>query len=164
MATSATAHDEFTAFAGPATPRLVRTAYLLCRDWHLAQDLVQITLAKVYGAWRRLAGSTQLEAYCRRVLVHTVIDHRRRRASGEIAVAQLPEASVPEVPADPDLRLTLLDALATLPELDRAIIVLRYWEDCSIELTARLVGVSPAAVKTRSRRALAVLRGRLAPR
>jgi RNA polymerase sigma factor (sigma-70 family) len=71
---------------------------------------------------------------------------------------------VPEVPADPDLRLTLLDALATLPELDRAIIVLRYWEDCSIELTARLVGVSPAAVKTRSRRALAVLRGRLAPR
>ena len=66
--------EEFTAFVAAATPRLRRTAYLMCRDWHLAQDLTQLTLAKMYASWGRIWRTANLEAYSRRVLMNAVFD------------------------------------------------------------------------------------------
>jgi RNA polymerase sigma-70 factor (sigma-E family) len=158
----AAADREFTAFAESAAPRLRRTAVLMCRDWHFAQDLTQITLAKMYVSWRRIWRTANLEAYSRRVLMNAVFDQKRRRSDTEVVLAELPERVV-YGDGGAELRVTLVDALATLPVRDRAIVVLRYWEDHSVETVADLLGVSTAVVKTQSSRALARLRDILGP-
>ena len=80
-AAEAVRHDvDFTEFATAAAPRLRRTAYLMTRDWHLAQDLTQITLAKMYASWSRVRRAASLEAYSRRVLMNAIFDQRKRRA------------------------------------------------------------------------------------
>jgi RNA polymerase sigma-70 factor (sigma-E family) len=153
---------EFTAFAEAAAPRLRRTAFLMCRDWHLAQDLTQITLAKMYVSWRRIWRTANLEAYSRRVLMHVLFDQKRRRSDSEIALATLPERpGRGGQDGTAELRITLVDALATLPQRDRAIVVLRYWEDHSVETVADLLDVSTAVVKMQSARSLARLRAML---
>nr|MDT0656566.1 SigE family RNA polymerase sigma factor [Micromonospora sp. DSM 115978] len=154
--------DEFVAFAHAAAPRLRRTAYLMCRDWHLAQDLTQITLAKAYVSWKRISRAANVEAYTRKILLRVLLDHQRRRSSREVATAALPEPSPDgSGQAGPDLRLTLLDALGSLPERDRAIVVLRYWEDHSVETVAEILAISPAVVKSQSARSLTRLRALL---
>ncbi|GAA0799193.1 SigE family RNA polymerase sigma factor [Spirilliplanes yamanashiensis] len=159
----AAADREFTAFAESAAPRLRRTAFLMCRDWHLAQDLTQIALAKMYVSWRRIWRTANLEAYSRRVLMNAVFDQKRRRSDTEVVLAEVPERGPGAAAADPELRVTLVDALATLPVRDRAIVVLRYWEDHSVETVADLLGVSTAVVKTQSSRSLSRLRDLLGP-
>ena len=151
------ADEEFTAFVAAASPRLRRTAYLMCRDWHLAQDLTQITLAKMYASWGRLWRTANLEAYSRRVLMNAVFDQRRRRSDSEVVLADLPEPAGP-APRSTDLQLTLMDALATLPVRDRAIVVLRHWEDQSVETVAEVLGVSVSVVKMGNARSLTRLR------
>jgi RNA polymerase sigma-70 factor (sigma-E family) len=151
------ADEEFTAFVAAASPRLRRTAYLMCRDWHLAQDLTQITLAKMYASWGRLWRTANLEAYSRRVLMNAVFDQRKRRSDSEVVLADLPESAGP-AQGGSDLQLTLMDALATLSVRDRAIVVLRHWEDRSVETVAEVLGVSASVVKMGNARALARLR------
>jgi DNA-directed RNA polymerase specialized sigma24 family protein len=124
--------EEFTAFVAAAAPRLRRTAYLMCRDWHLAQDLAQITLAKMYASWGRIRQADNLEAYSRRVLMNTVFDLKMRRSNSEVVSADLPERPGPGPDAGVDLHVALLAALATLPVRDQAIVVLRHWEDQSV--------------------------------
>jgi RNA polymerase sigma-70 factor (sigma-E family) len=153
----AVADEEFTAFVAAASPRLRRTAYLMCRDWHLAQDLTQITLAKMYASWGRLWRTANLEAYSRRVLMNAVFDQKKRRSDSEVVLADLPEPAGP-AQRSTDLQLTLMDALATLPVRDRAIVVLRHWEDQSVETVAEVLGVSVSVVKMGNARALARLR------
>jgi RNA polymerase sigma-70 factor (sigma-E family) len=153
----ALADEEFTAFVVAASPRLRRTAYLMCRDWHLAQDLTQITLAKMYASWGRLWRSANLEAYSRRVLMNAVFDQRKRRSDSEVVLADPPEPAGSAQPGT-DLQLTLMDALATLPVRDRAIVVLRHWEDQSVETVAEVLGVSVSVVKMGNARALGRLR------
>lgn len=145
--------SEFSEFAEAAVTRLRQTAFLLSRDWHLAQDLTQITLAKVYVRWRRIDDP---HAYARKTLLRAFLDHRRRRSSGEVAVAELPETSA--AGDQPDLRLTLFDALGHLPPRDRAIVVLRYWEDLSVRAVAELLDLSESNVKIQSMRSLDKLR------
>ena len=143
-------------FATARGGALFRTAWLLTGDWHLAQDLVQDTLGRLYARWPAVAAADRPEAYARTVLVRLFLSQRRRRSSTE-----RPTALVDEVPApdgDSDLRVTLLDALARLDRLDRSVVVLRYWQDLDAATTAELVGLSPAAVRTRCSRALARLR------
>jgi RNA polymerase sigma-70 factor (sigma-E family) len=152
-----TRDDEFTAFVAAASPRLRRTAYLMSRDWHLAQDLTQITLARMYAAWPRICRTANLEAYSRRVLMNAVLDQRRRRSDSEVVLADLPDRPAPR-PDGADLHLALLDALATLPVRDQAIVVLRHWEDQSVEAVAEILGVSVSVVKMQNLRALARLR------
>lgn len=147
--------EEFVEFANAHAAGLRRTAYLMCRDWHLAQDLTQTTLAKLYAAWGRLDWLENPAAYAKKTLLRTYLDHQRRRKVREVVVESIPDSGVDE---SPDLRLTLLDALARLSERDRAIVVLRYWEDQSVEAVAELVGVSMSVVKTQSMRSLARLR------
>ncbi|MEU8259642.1 SigE family RNA polymerase sigma factor [Micromonospora sp. NPDC048999] len=149
---------EFTAFVAATAPGLRRTAYLMCRDWHLAQDLTQITFAKMYASWGRIRGTANPEAYSRRVLVNAIFDQKKRRSDSELVLAELPEA--PHHPPDdtPELHITLLRALATLSIRDQAIVVLRHWEDQSVETVAGILGVSVSVVKTQNARALSRLR------
>ena len=157
----ADADAEFTAFAVAAAPRLRRSAYLMCRDWHLAQDLTQITLARMYASWRRLWRTVNLEAYSRRVLMNAVFDHKKRRSDSEIVLERLPERSGTSRDGAVELHVALMDALATLPVRDRAIVVLRHWEDHSVETVAEILGVSASVVKTQGARSLSRLRAAL---
>lgn len=151
---------DFLDFAATRAGHLFRSACLLTGgDTHLAEDLVQETLGTMYVTWRRIVRVGNPAGYAQTVLVRTLLSHKRRRSSGES-----PTAEFPDVPAGADgsdaalLRLTLLDALARLAPKDRAVVVLRYWEDRSIEETADSMRVSSSAVRTRSVRALAKLR------
>jgi RNA polymerase sigma-70 factor (sigma-E family) len=153
---------EFVEFAQASSIRLQQAAYLMCRDWHLAQDLTQATLTKVYLAWGRInrTGGDRY-AYARTVLLRQLLDFQRLRRSSEIAVETLPEH--PASATEPTTRLTLLDALSLLSPRDRAVVVLRYWEDQSVETTAEALGISASAVRTQSVRALSLLRTHLQP-
>jgi RNA polymerase sigma-70 factor (sigma-E family) len=153
--------DDFTAFAEAAAPRLRRAAYLMVRDWHLAQDLAQITLAKMYASWRRIGRMDNREAYSRRVLMNAVFDLKRRHSATEVVLADLPDTPSPGHGSPSVVHLGLMDALATLPPRDRAIVVLRHWEDLSVETTADILGVSASVVKMQSLRALGRLRALL---
>jgi len=121
-----TSADEFIEFATVASPRLRRTAFLLCGDWHTAEDLAQTTLAKMFAAWRRVSQLDAVYPYATRTLVNTYLAGRRRKRAAELLLSRLPDRAV-EPPA-PELRLVVLDALATLPPKARAVVVLRYWE------------------------------------
>ncbi|AUG75054.1 RNA polymerase sigma24 factor [Kitasatospora sp. MMS16-BH015] len=158
------AEAEFTAFAEAAATRLRQIAYLMCRDWHLAQDLTQTTLTKLYVAWPRITRrDTEPFGYARKVLLNSLLDHKRLRSSTELATDLIPERG-PDTrcsTASADVRLTLVDALGLLPPRDRAIVLLRYWEDHSVEATAEILGISVSVVKTQSMRSLAQLRERL---
>ncbi len=151
-----TSADEFIEFATAASPRLRRTAFLLCGDWHTAEDLAQTTLAKMFVAWRRVSQLDAVQAYATRTLVNTYLAGRRRKRATELLPGRLPDRAVE--PDAPELRLVVLGALATLPAKARAVVVLRYWEDLSIEQVADLLGCSPGNVKSQSARSLDKLR------
>lgn len=150
---------EFTAFATAVAPRLFRTALLMCGDWHLAEDLVQTTLAKLFVKWAKVERADVPEAYARGVLTKTFLSHKRVRRNTELPSVDLgADRAAPEPPD----RLELFEALRTLDALDRAVVVLRYWEDRSVGQTAAEVGLSEGAVRTRASRALSRLRTELA--
>ena len=156
--TSPARDEEFAAFVVTATPRLRRTAYLMVRDWHLAQDLTQLTLARMYASWGRIWRTANLEAYSRRVLMNAVFDQRKRRSHSEVVLAELPDRPGRSAADSPELHVALLRALATLPVRDQAIVVLRHWEDHSVDTVAEILGVSSSVVKMQSMRALGRLR------
>jgi RNA polymerase sigma-70 factor (sigma-E family) len=157
-------HEEFTGYAQARAGRLRDTAYLLCGDWHQAQDLTQATLAKVFVAWERIHRRESVDAYARTVLLRELLTERRRRRSGERPVAEVPEPAGELAVSGPDraaLRLTLLDALSRLAPNRRAVIVLRYWDDQSVEAVAEIMRLTPGAVKSLTVRALQDLRSML---
>lgn len=149
---------EFTAFVESSGTRLRRSAYLMCRDWHLAQDLTQHTFAKMYAVWGRIRTGTNLEGYSRRVLMNLVFDRQGRRKGSEVVLAELPDRPDQGAPGSPELRLDLVDALARLSVEDRAVLVLRHAEDHSVDTVAAILGVSASVVKMRNARALGRLR------
>jgi RNA polymerase sigma-70 factor (sigma-E family) len=151
--------EAFSAFAAAVTPRLFRSALLMCGDWHLAEDLVQTTLGKLYVAWRRVERADAPEAYARGTLTKTFLSHRRVRRNNETPTVDLGDHA--GTAQDSSTRLELFAALRTLEPLDRAVVVLRYWEDRSVAETARDVQLSEGAVRTRASRALARLRTEL---
>ena len=150
---------EFVEFASARSSQLFRAACLLTGDWHLAEDLVQETLGKLFLSWRRVSRVESPAAYANTVLVHTYLSHRRLRRVGERPSARLPEVARPN--EDMALRLALLDGLALLSPKDRAVLVLRYWEDWSVEETADALHLSVGAVRTQAHRALQRLRALL---
>jgi RNA polymerase sigma-70 factor (sigma-E family) len=151
-----TSAEEFIEFATVTSPRLRRTAFLLCGDWHTAEDLAQTTLAKVFGSWVRISRKDAANAYATRILVNTYLADRRRKRVGEVLTATPPEHAVQ--PQAPEARMVLLDALATLPPGARAVVVLRYWSDLSVDQVAAVLGCSAGNVKSQSARALDKLR------
>jgi RNA polymerase sigma-70 factor (sigma-E family) len=144
--------DEFVATRSGA---LLRTAYLLTGEHALAEDLVQTALAKSWFAWGRIDGPP--EPYVRRVLVTTYSTWWRRKWTGERPAGELPEVPVPAGTAVED-RDALWRALAALPRRQRAVVVLRYYEDLSEADTAAALGISKGTVKSQAARALAALR------
>jgi RNA polymerase sigma-70 factor (sigma-E family) len=150
--------EEFAEFARARQQRMYRQAYLLCGEPEHARDVVQTVLLKLYRAWPRVSQATYIDAYCHKTLVRTYLDGQRRRRR-ERELHRLPEP--PRSDGSAELRVTLLAALAELPARARAVVVLRYWEDLSIEQTAEALGCSVGTVKAQSSRALATLRDRL---
>jgi RNA polymerase sigma-70 factor (sigma-E family) len=151
-----TSAEEFVEFAEAMSPRLRRTAFLLCGDWHTAEDLTQMALEKVFVSWRRIRRHDAVHAYATRTLVNTYLANRRLKRTGELLTGWFPERPV-EAPA-PETRLMLVDALATLPPRARAVVVLRYWADLSVEQVADMLGCSTGTVKDYSACALDKLR------
>jgi RNA polymerase sigma-70 factor (sigma-E family) len=148
-----TTFESFVASTGNQT---FRTALLLCGDWHLAEDLTQSTYAKVFASWPKVRRADNPPAYLRTVLMNTYLSHRRLRCSSETPSASLPDTALPGT--DPSTRLALLDGLRALSRTDRAVLVLRYWEDRSVAQTAHDLGLSEGAVRTRTTRAAQRLR------
>ena len=151
---------EFTEFVTARSTQLYRTAYLLAGSPDRAEDLVQTALTKAYAAWWRVRRADDPVAYVHGVLIKAFLSEKRRRSSGELPVATTPERAVH--PPDPADRLALITALAALAPVDRAVVVLRFWEDRSVAQTATDLGLTEAAVKNRSLRALRALRTHLA--
>lgn len=149
--------DGFAAFVAARSPGLARTAYLLTRDHALAEDLLQTALAKSWLAWSRIAGDP--EPYVRRTLVNTYTTWWRRRWNGETPTDTVPEpAARPDATRTVDERDLLWQALGRLPKRQRAVLVLRYYEDRSVDETADLLGCSTGTVKSQTSKALARLR------
>ncbi|MGW2250562.1 SigE family RNA polymerase sigma factor [Kitasatospora sp. NPDC001660] len=159
MSDAAPDFEEFVAACGP---KLLRTAWLLTGDPHQAEDLLQTALAKVWPKWDRIA-IERPEAYVRKVLVNSHVSWWRRRWTGELPHGELPEPPVHR--ADPFEDVVLSQVVATavraLPPRQRAVVVLRFFEDLSVEETAEVLRCTTGTVKSQSHRALAALRGKL---
>lgn len=148
--------DEYAAFVHAAWPRLYRTAYLLLGDHGLAEDLVQTALAKTYASWRNVRCLDAAGGYARTVLLNTATSWFRRPSwRRELASEELPASSYDADLAD---RPAVLDALRTLAPRQRAVIVLRFYEDLSVADTATTLGCSTGTVKSQTSDALARLR------
>jgi RNA polymerase sigma-70 factor (sigma-E family) len=147
---------EFDAFVTQRGQALLRTAYLLTGDWGTAEDLLQTALAKSWFAWSRIDGPP--EPYVRRVIATTYATWWRRRWRTERPTAELPEQYGPDQTAAVNDRDELWRALTALPRRQRAVLVLRYFEDLSEAETAAALGVTVGTVKSQSSKALAALR------
>jgi RNA polymerase sigma-70 factor (sigma-E family) len=154
-----TGDDEFVRFAEAAFPRLRRTAFLLCGDWHAAEDLAQVTLTKVFASWHRIVRNDSAGAYATRTLLNAYLADSRRKRHTEVLAGNVPERAVDQ--PGPELRLDVMAAFATLPPKARAVVILRYWEDLSVEQAAEMMGCSAGTVKSQSARALDKLRALL---
>jgi RNA polymerase sigma-70 factor (sigma-E family) len=149
-------------FAELFTSRAValrRTAYLLCGDWHRAEDLTQTAFAKCFAAWGRLREPAAAEAYLRSTLMNAFLDDNKRGWRREHATAELPERIAPA--ADTESRMVVLAALAAVPPRQRACLVLRFYDDLSVEATAEALGCSSGTVKSNTARGLDALHRRL---
>src|SRR5262249_9517599 len=136
---------------------LRRTAYLLCGDWSRAEDLVQDALCRLFVVWRRASTVDQVHLYTRKILIHGYLSQRRRRRPAEVPLdhAAEPAAAAPST----EDRLDLMAALARIPPGQRAVLVLRFFDDLSVDETARLLNCSTGNVKSQTARGLDALRG-----
>lgn len=150
--------EGFAEFVAARSRDLLRFAWLLCGDWSTAEDLVQTALAKTWGHWQHIDHADP-SRYVRRVIVTTRISGLRRRWRGEVPTARLPEAPQPgDAFRTADERQALIAALAELPPRQRAVIVLRYFEDLPESDTAAAMGCTVGTVKSQTAKALAALR------
>jgi RNA polymerase sigma-70 factor (sigma-E family) len=152
---------EFRAFVAAQGDQLRRTAYLLCRDWYAADDLVSITLTKLFRHWRRVSAADNPAAYARGVLTNAWLDERRRPWHREDPFDVLPDRADVRVHADAsgvEDRQDLMDLLQRLPAGRRAVVVLRYYCDLSVEQTADLLGITTGTVKSQAAKGLTALR------
>ncbi|NUR73811.1 MAG: SigE family RNA polymerase sigma factor [Hamadaea sp.] len=149
--------DEFRAFVTVRMDRWRRAAYLLCHDWHLADDLVAVVVGKIYDHWRRVAAADNPDAYAQRVLTRSWLDERRRPWRREHPTGLPPEPAHAQADRTAD-RSHLIALLAGLAPGQRAVVVLRFYFDHSVEETAELLGISVGTVKSQSARGLETLR------
>ena len=150
--------DGFVEFVHGAGASLRGTAYLISGDWYRADDAVQDALHKLYLAWPRVSRADNVFAYARRTVVNAALGNARRPWRRERSAAVLPERHVDDHAMTYAVRDEVIRALATLAPRQRACIVLRYYEDLSVEQTADVLGCSPGTVKSQVSRALTTLR------
>lgn len=147
----------FDSFVEARSGRLLRTAYLLTRDWGTAEDLLQTVLAKAWFAWGRI--ETDPESYVRRALVTTYTSWWRRKWRGEVPSEVLPDtATTGDATGEVDERDAVWAALGRLAPRQRAVLVLRFYEDLTEAQTASVLGCTVGTVKSQTFRALERLR------
>jgi RNA polymerase sigma-70 factor (sigma-E family) len=149
---------DFSAYLAARQPALLRTAYLLTGDAHTAEDVVQTAFAKLYLAWDRIQRSESLDGYVRRIVVNEANSlwrrpWRRRERAAEV----LPETPVSDV-YDDGLADRVWQVVATLPPRQRAVVVLRYYEQLTEAEIAQALRITEGTVKSQASRALATLR------
>ena len=149
---------EYVEYVAGRLPRLHRLAYLLCSDAHQADDIVQAALTSLYLNWRRASRADNLDAYVHRILVRRYLDEKRRRWSRVLLGDAMPELPTGDDHAVEE-RDELVAALRSLLKGQRAVLVLRYLGDLSVESTAEVLGCSVGNVKSQASRGLATLRG-----
>ncbi len=148
---------EFADYVSVSIPSLRRLALLLCRDWHSADDLVQGTLTRLCQHWGRAAAADSTDAYVRRMLVREFMRERRSGWARRVSVSDSPP-ELPPAAADVDGLLDLQAAVSTLPPRQRAVLVLRFYCDLSIDQSAAALGCTAGTVKSQTAKAIATLR------
>ena len=156
----------YTAYVAAKLPWLRRVAYLLCQDWHRADDLLQTAITKLYMNWSRAERVGNIDGYARTILVNTFLAEQRSLWWKRVVPHRddLDSATAPTSPVDLEAILDLRAALATLPPKQRATVVLRYYDELSVLETAEALGCSTGNVKSQTARALASLRQTLEAR
>jgi RNA polymerase sigma-70 factor (sigma-E family) len=149
--------DDFTAYVEVRLDRWRRTAFLLCRDWHSADDLVSITIGKLYRHWPRIKAVDNVDAYAQRMLTRAWLDETRRPWRRELPAQRLPDSMAASSPQLEE-REALWQMLDSLGRRQRAVVILRFYLDMSVEETAEILGITTGTVKSQSARALETLR------
>ncbi|GID97977.1 SigE family RNA polymerase sigma factor [Amorphoplanes digitatis] len=148
---------EYVDYVTVRLPRLHRTAYLLCADTFQADDIVQATLTALYVSWKRASVADNLDGYVHRIMVRRYLDERRRSWSKVLLGDRVPDLAA-SADHGTEVRDELVTALRSLPKGQRAVVVLRYFGDLSVEATAEALGCSTGNVKSQCSRGLAALR------
>ena len=143
---------------------LLRTARMLTGNQHTAEALVQATLERVWPRWSRIVRDGDPDAYVRRVLINTYSTWWRRKWRAESPTSELPEVAAPDAFAEADLADALRRLLPTLTPRQKAVVVLRFYDDLSEAATAEALGCSVGTVKSQTSKALARLRSMADPR
>lgn len=156
---------EYVEFVGARGTALLRTAHLVARGPADAEDLLQTALVKTYMSWPKLRDVAAAEAYTRRILVNTSISWwRLRRNRDEWPAAYLPDRHVPHPAAEIGERAEMIAALRQLSPQQRAVLVLRFYEDQSEAQIAETLGMAAGTVKSHAARGLTRLRELLGDR
>lgn len=147
-------------FVAARTAHLRRVAFLVCGDWHLAEDAVSTALAKLYVAWHKIRDVERVDAYARTMVIRAVMDEHRRpwRREQSRENQDTLDVAAPDRTAEVDDQVVLRRALSQLPKGRRAVLVLRYYEGLSVEETATALGLSTGTVKSQTARGLSALR------
>jgi RNA polymerase sigma-70 factor (sigma-E family) len=153
-------HDRFSELVRAGSRGLLRSAWLLTGDWAAAEDLVQLSWAKTWARWDKIQRHEATELYVRKVMVTTFLGWRRRRWVGELPMGWLPDQAERSDPFDAvEVRAVLVAAVRRLPRRQRAVVVLRYFDDLSEQATATMLGCTVGTVKSHTARALKTLKG-----
>jgi len=157
--------DSFEDYVAASSGRLLRFAYVLCGDRFLAEDLVQDVLSRTHRHWRRIERENP-DAYLRAALVRAHLSWRRRRVSTEKVLAEPSEGRAGSVDFAAQLasRDEMWSLLASLPRAQRAVMVLRFYEDLDDRRIAEVLGCAPGTVRVHASRALGTLRAGLSRR
>ncbi|GLY93107.1 SigE family RNA polymerase sigma factor [Actinoplanes sp. NBRC 103695] len=155
--------DEYVEYVAARVPALRRLAYVLTGDGHRADDLVQQTITTLYVKWQRARNADNLDAYVRTMLIRTFVDERRLAWAKVRLFRDTPEPA-PVVESGTEDREVIRAALRRLPRRQRAVLVLRFFYDLSVDEVARSLDCSPGTVKSHTSRGLAALRGQLGVR
>jgi RNA polymerase sigma-70 factor (sigma-E family) len=148
---------EFDDYVGARLSALRQLAFVLSRDWHQADDVVQAALTKLYLHWPKARAATSVDAYARTIVIREFLRLQRSSWARLVSVTSL----LPDRPgkaSDPDAALDLGAALATLPVRQRATLVLRFYCDLSVEQSAQVLGCTPGTVKSQTAKALQAMR------
>jgi len=152
---------EFSEFVHARRRHLLRLTFLVCGDWHRAEDVLQTSLIKLYTAWPRIHRDGREEAYVRQIIVRTNIDEHRRPRRREV-VGLSDDLDVPaREPLPLEERSALWAALQDLSPMQRKTVILRHWLGLSVEETAAELGISAGTVKSHSSRAMTRLQALL---
>jgi RNA polymerase sigma-70 factor (sigma-E family) len=153
---------EFADYVAARLPSFRRLALLLTQDWHRADDLVQVAITKLYVHWGKAKAADSIDAYARAIIVREFLTERRSSWARRVNLnSQVPERAAPSF--DQDRSLDLHNAIAALPPRQRAVLVLRFYSDLTVEQSAEVLGCTPGTVKSQTAKALDSLRRSLGP-